>query len=79
MKVQVLGAGCAKCSTLAERVEAAAAELGVEIELEKVSDMGMIMSYGIMMLPGLVVDGEVKSSGKLPSVEEIKEALSPAS
>ena len=72
MKIQVLGAGCPKCAQLAENADAAARELGVEYELEKVTDINDIMSFGIMMTPGLAVDGEVKVSGKIASVEEIK-------
>ncbi|MFC1462632.1 thioredoxin family protein [Verrucomicrobiota bacterium] len=75
MKIQVLGTGCPKCSQLAENANAAAQELGVEYELEKVTDINDIMAFGIMMTPGLAVDGEVKVSGKVPSVEEIKQWL----
>ena len=71
MKVKVLGTGCPKCLALEERVNKVAAANNIEINLEKVMDINDIMSYGIMMTPGLVVDDEVKSSGKLPSVEQI--------
>ncbi len=74
-KVQILGTGCPKCRQLAAQAETAAQELGLEIELEKVTDINEIMRFGVMMTPGLVVDGEVKCVGKVPSVEEIKEAL----
>ncbi len=75
MKIQVLGTGCPKCKQLAENAAAAAKELGVEYELEKVTDINDIMGFGIMMTPGLAVDGEVKMSGKVASVEEIKDWL----
>ena len=75
MKIHVLGPGCAKCSQLAETVTAAAKELGIDYEIEKVSDFNQIMSFGVMMTPGLVVDGEVKSVGKVPSLDEMKKML----
>lgn len=75
MKIQVLGTGCPKCKQLAENAETAAKELGVDYELLKVTDINDIMAFGIMMTPGLAVDGEVKSSGKVASPEEIKEWL----
>ena len=73
--LQILGTGCPKCKKLAENAEAAARELGVEYELEKVTDINKIMGYGVMMTPGLAVDGEVKASGKVLSVEQIKSLL----
>lgn len=73
--VQVLGPGCPNCAKLAERARAAVGELGVEAEVEKVTDMGRIMEFGIMMTPGLAIDGEVKVVGRVPSAEEIKEWL----
>lgn len=75
MKIQVLGPGCRKCAQLAEQADAAAKELGLEYEIEKISDMNEIMSFGVFMTPGLVVDGEVKSVGKVPSVEALKKML----
>ncbi len=70
--VQVLGTGCAKCTKLKEDVEVAVAELGIEAKIEKVEDIMKITEFGVMMTPALVVDGEVKVSGKVPSAEEIK-------
>lgn len=75
MKIQVLGTGCPKCTQLAENARNAAKELGVEYELVKVTNINDIMSFGIMMTPGLAIDGEVKVSGKVASVDEIKEWL----
>ncbi len=75
MKIHVLGPGCPKCNQLAESVAQAATELGIEFELEKVSNFDDIMSFGVMMTPGLVIGGEVKSIGRVPSMSEIKEML----
>jgi small redox-active disulfide protein 2 len=74
-KIQVLGPGCQKCKILAEHAETAAKELGIEYEIEKVSDMERIMSSGAMMMPALIVDGEIKISGRVPSAEQIKKFL----
>jgi small redox-active disulfide protein 2 len=74
-KIQILGMGCAKCMKLTENAEKAAKEAGIEFEIQKVQDIKEIMSYGIMMTPGLAIDGEVKAAGKLLSVEEIKKLL----
>ncbi len=74
-KVQVLGPGCPKCIELAKRTEEAAKAAGSDVQVEKVTELGQIMSYGVMMTPALVVDGEVKVVGKVPSVEEIKKMI----
>ncbi|NQT18273.1 MAG: TM0996/MTH895 family glutaredoxin-like protein [Planctomycetes bacterium] len=74
-KLQILGTGCPKCKKLADNAEAAAKELGIEYELEKVTDINEIMEFGVMMTPGLAVDGEVKVAGRVPNAEEIKELL----
>jgi small redox-active disulfide protein 2 len=71
-KLQILGTGCPKCKALTEITEAAAKELGIEYELEKVTDLNEIMTFGVMMTPGLAVDGQVKVVGKVPSLEEVK-------
>lgn len=76
MKISVLGTGCPKCKKLAETAEAAARELGVSYELEKVTDINDIMSYGVMIPPALAVDGKVVSTGKVPGLEETKKLLS---
>ena len=75
MDIKVLGPGCTKCVTLADQTKKAADELGVDYTFEKVTDMNEFMKYGVMLTPALVVDGQVKVSGKVPSVEEIKELL----
>jgi small redox-active disulfide protein 2 len=76
MKIQILGAGCPKCKKLAKVAEKAAMELGLDYELEKVTDINEITSFGVMMTPALVVDGEVKIAGKIPSGEDLVEYLS---
>ena len=75
MKIEILGTGCAKCNQLAASAEAAARELGLDFDLKKVTNLSEIASYGVMVTPGLVVNGEVKLVGKVPSPEEIKELL----
>ena len=74
-KLQVLGPGCPKCEELAKRTEEAAKAMGVDYELEKVKDLNQMMSMGVFMTPALVVDGEVKVVGKVPSDEEIKKMI----
>jgi small redox-active disulfide protein 2 len=74
-KLQILGTGCPKCNDLAAKTEEAAKDLGIEYELVKVSDINDIMSFGVMMTPALAVDGEVKSTGKVPDLDEIKELI----
>jgi small redox-active disulfide protein 2 len=74
-KLQVLGPGCPKCTELAKRTEAAAQALGGDFEVEKVSDLSKIMAFGIFTTPALVVEGEVKVVGQVPSVEEIKKMI----
>lgn len=75
-KIQVLGPGCQKCKMLSERVTQALRELGIECEIEKVSDINRIIEFGVMATPALAVDGTVKVYGHVPSVEKIKEMLS---
>jgi len=74
-RIQILGPGCPKCAKLAENAEAAARELGVEHQLEKVTEIEKILAFGVMMTPALVVDGVVKVVGKVPDVEAIKGML----
>ncbi len=75
MKIQILGSGCPKCKKLGEIADQAASELGLDYELVKVTDINQITSFGVMMTPALAVDGEVKLSGKVPSLKEAKELL----
>ncbi|SYZ74737.1 Redox-active disulfide protein 2 [Candidatus Zixiibacteriota bacterium] len=75
-KLEILGAGCARCVKLAELTDAAAKSLGMEYTLEKVTDIQKIMAYGVMATPALVVDGKVMFSGKVPPVDDIKKFIS---
>jgi len=75
MKIEILGMGCQKCSNLMDATKKAVAELNLQAEIVKVEDLKEIMAYGVMTTPALVVDGVVKVSGKIPSVEEIKALL----
>jgi small redox-active disulfide protein 2 len=74
-KIQILGTGCPKCNKLAENAEAAVKDLGVEYDIEKVTNINEIMKFGVMMTPALVVDGDVKVVGKVPSPDEINQML----
>jgi len=76
MQLLILGTGCAKCNTLTQFTEQAAKELGLDYEINKVTDLNQIMALGVMMTPALVVDGNVKVAGKVPSVAELKTILS---
>lgn len=75
MKIEILGTGCAKCEALLENTKQAVAQKGSFAQIEKVEDLVKIMEYGVMSTPGFVVNGEVKSTGKLLNVEEIKELI----
>jgi len=74
-KIQILGPGCPKCKKLTEESEKAAKELGLEFEIEKVSDVREIMKFGVFSTPALVVDGKVKSVGKILDAKQIKDIL----
>ncbi|UMZ73167.1 thioredoxin family protein [Natranaerofaba carboxydovora] len=75
MDVKIMGPGCANCEKLFELVKEVASEKGLEANIEKVTDMNQITTAGVMMTPGLVIDGEVKSQGKIPSKEEISNII----
>ncbi|MGB2696550.1 MAG: thioredoxin family protein [Candidatus Zixiibacteriota bacterium] len=72
MKIEVLGPGCANCRKLEQDVNAALAELGIEAEVVKITDLNKISSYGILMTPGLVINSKIYSSGKIPVVTTLK-------
>jgi small redox-active disulfide protein 2 len=74
-KIQILGTGCPKCKKLAENAEAAVKDLGIEYDIEKVTNINEIMKFGVMITPALVVDGDVKVVGKVPSPDDIKGML----
>lgn len=73
--MKILGSGCAKCMKLYQATEEAAKGLGIEYDIQKVTDLAQIMTYGVMMTPALVVDGEVKVVGRVPNADEIKKLL----
>ncbi len=75
MKIQILGTGCAKCKLLAEQTERAVQELGLDTEVEKVTEINEILDFGVMMTPALAIDGKVKIVGKVPAIDELKEIL----
>lgn len=72
MKIEILGTGCAKCQKLEELVKDVVKTSGVQADITKVKDIKQIMTYGVMTTPGLVVDGQVKIAGKMPTAEQIK-------
>lgn len=72
MKIEILGTGCAKCLKLEELVNEVVKESAVNAEISKVKDIKKIMTYGVMTTPGLVVDGQVKIAGKMPTKEQIR-------
>lgn len=75
MKIEILGTGCSKCKALEENAKVAISKIGGFHEVKKVEDLVEIMNYGVMSTPGLVVDGVVKSTGKLLSADEIIELI----
>ncbi len=75
MKIEVLGPGCVKCERLEKEVKKVLNELGSKDEVTKVKDITKIIEYDIIMTPALVIDGEVKSSGRIPTKDEIKKWL----
>lgn len=75
MKIEILGTGCSKCKALEEATKQAVAKIGGFHEVKKVEDIVEIMNYGVMSTPALVVDGVVKSSGKVLSIEDVVNLL----
>ena len=78
MKIEILGTGCPKCKKLEENAKKAVEETGVDAVVDKVQEMEKIISYGVMMTPALVLDGNVKCSGKIATIEEIKDWIKEA-
>ena len=74
-KIQILGTGCAKCQKLTAVADEAAKALSLTYEIEKVTEIDRIMGFGVMFTPALVVDGVVKSAGRVPTVDEMKKLL----
>lgn len=75
MEIKILGTGCANCKTLEKLTINALAEMNIAANVEKVEDITKIMSYGIMRTPGLVINGKVVLTGKVPSIKELKEII----
>ncbi|MCP1714266.1 small redox-active disulfide protein 2 [Methanocalculus alkaliphilus] len=75
MKIEVLGTGCMKCRRLAKNVEKAVAELGISADIVKVEEITAIMERDVMLTPALIVDGELKISGRVADVAELKKIL----
>ncbi len=73
--IQILGTGCAKCNKLTDSAREAADALGLEYEVEKITDMMKFADFGVMITPAMAVDGEVKVSGRVPEMEELKQML----
>jgi len=78
MDIKVLGTGCAKCRAVEKEVKEVVAELGIEAQVEVVKDMARILEYKVMMTPGLVIDGKVVSSGRVPSKNDVKKMIDEA-
>lgn len=78
MEIKILGTGCAKCKKLEELVREVTQEMGIDAKIEKVTDIKEIAKAGVMMTPGLMIDGVVKLSGKLPSKAEINKIITTA-
>lgn len=74
-ELRVLGPGCPRCEQLLRLTGQAAEEIGIEYHLEKITDISRFSDFGLMMTPGLVVDGELRVQGKVPSIDEIKAML----
>ena len=75
MKIEILGVGCAKCKNAEKIVRKVVEELGVDAEIAKVEDLQEILNRGVMMTPAIIIDGEVKVAGRVPSMDELKELL----
>jgi small redox-active disulfide protein 2 len=75
MRIEVLGTGCAKCKRLLKNVEMAISQTGIQATIAKVEDLSEIMERGVVITPGLIIDGEVKAMGRVPSAEEIAQML----
>lgn len=72
MEIKVLGPGCPKCKQTEQRIREAVAEAGITANIEKVTDIMEIAGYGVLGTPAVIIDGKVKSVGKIPSTKEIK-------
>ena len=73
--IKILGSGCAKCEKLYVLADQAAGQLGIAYEMEKITDMDQFVEYGVMLTPALIVDGEVKAVGTVPSMDKLKQLI----
>jgi small redox-active disulfide protein 2 len=78
MKIEVLGSGCKNCKALEAAAQQALQQLGFDEPITKITDYGEIASYGVMSTPALTIDGDVKTTGRVPSVDEIADLISAA-
>ncbi|MEA3511493.1 MAG: thioredoxin family protein [Actinomycetota bacterium] len=78
MKIEVLGTGCKNCNALEAATAQALEQLNMDVPIDKVTDYGEIVAYGVMSTPALAIDGEVRTTGRVPSVREISEILTGA-
>ncbi|MCL4439081.1 MAG: thioredoxin family protein [Firmicutes bacterium] len=76
MEIKVLGTGCQNCKALEKAVKEVASEMNLQADVEKVEEIGKIVQYGVMLTPGLVINGKVKVSGRVPSKADIKKLIS---
>jgi small redox-active disulfide protein 2 len=74
--LQILGTGCAKCTQLIDAAKQAADEAGIEYHIEKITDFTRFADFGVMFTPALLVDGELKVAGRVPSIEQLKKLIS---
>lgn len=72
MNIKILGSGCPNCLKLAENVNQASVECNIDAQIEKITEIDQIISYGIMSTPAIIINDEIKASGRIPTVEEIK-------
>lgn len=75
MNIKVLGPGCARCKATVEAAKKAVAELGLTADVEKIEDVETIMRYNVLATPGLVIDDALRISGRVPTVQEIKDLI----
>ena len=75
MKIEIVGPGCSKCKFLAEQVSLACKEAGIKADVSKTTEIDEIVAKGIFSTPGLIIDGKVKSTGRVPTITEIKKFL----
>ena len=78
MTIKVLGPGCARCKATVEAAKKAVTELGLTTEVEKIEDVEQIMQYNVLATPGLVIEEKLRISGRVPTVQEIKDLVNKA-